>query len=1563
MARKVNKKFLIVLTTVIMGALVALWVMQKKLSKGNAKDAWATGDKLFAEHNYKDAKQEYLRALGVEPNNYEGLVKFGDTLHQLVRYDLNELGKDVRAWERALEINPTYVPALNRLLDAYDALTELQRTAEVFNRLRDKAQALLRVDSTNLRARALQHVGILGGWVSGARTSEQDINASIQALIELRKKRPDDVEIPWYLAQAYFRQAADLDVAKDPDAAKAKRDQAVEIFEAAVKEQPRNAALAYRYFQVMATVLANAQTGQTVAERTRRLEVLLENARDIVKPEDREYSEIHLAIVDLLLQQAKVAEAEKKLEELLAQRPNDQRVRLKLATVWRAQPEKRAKALELMAQPLGDDPSLTGFRAYLIKQLDFLRLTELAAIRLDAYPETEEKDRPALKELIQEAYRKASAMYPEEQFPVLLNLKGRILLLDDSQQSLLEAIKVLQQALDKYEARRQLDSEYGQLVSQLAHLYYLIGESGQYKTLLMKLTARFPRALEYQKSLVSVFIREKEFEQARRLLAQIEKQPDIKDDPDLMRLRIALLQGEGNTKQLQELMQSLKEGTDREQRVKAVAAFAAGDTATAERLLVPLSAAEAQKGMRDSSATQILARLYYKAGRKEDAARVLNDAIAKNPKDARLKITQLIVTDRATPKQLAEFREKEAESIADPVTRAIELYQVARAQGKRDEALGILTGSEKANKDDPRLLDAIFNHALDAQQWDLAAQYADRLARGNLDQAGGAYYRTRLKLARHDLEGALTSAIELTRLSSHFSRNWILLGQAQQVAGQYEPALASYAKALDMQFDSFDALRGTVECHWELRQFAVARQIVERGMKISPNNPYYPEARRRLEELQGDPLTVTAEREKELQDHPDQVRSWVALSDNYSRVSDTLIKKNPTAADDYLAKAEAKLNEALKKWPDELTLYARLADLAVRGHKPEEGRKILEGLAAREQWKNRHEPWLLMANFYQNRGPDFRARAESALLQAVTKSQNDLDVKRRLVDFYVDTNRLDDAIKLLGDLVQTTKSTLLRNRLVELQIADGRRADAEKLLRSALTAAPNDPKLLSLLGFVKMLDGEYQAASDQFALALKADPQYAAALFYRGTMKKNRGDISGALADLQQARDLNSSNIDYHTAIADAYRRRGELENAAKEMEVAVQLSPLRRDIRLQLIQFYFSDQRWTPVERLLDDAKANAELAHDVTWWKLESQMWVQRNDTRKAMDAAKVAMKMAPEDNEVLYAYLEVLRKESAYQEIINLTDPVVNNPQAEKPWWLFVLRATAWNGLKKPELANGGPGKIGEYDRAMAAVDRAGDDPSAELVVKLMVTAFGTDASAEKLKDRKNPRWEIELVQVYLRGDKWQPAIDLLDKLLGTDFALLPETQQLKLLRTAAQGYAAASIQVPEAFDKAINVSKRYLDELERRQSNVSTQLEALNNLAVLLSEHPRSNNPKAALAYSQKAYNIMQQSQFHGGIADTHAWVLVLAGRLDEGIEILRTVISKDRAPAEAYYHLGEAYLRRSLFDEAQTNLKRAMDMFKEYKAKGIYVDPELESKVLAAMDKAKRQVKSAAAPAN
>jgi tetratricopeptide (TPR) repeat protein len=104
------------------------------------------------------------------------------------------------------------------------------------------------------------------------------------------------------------------------------------------------------------------------------------------------------------------------------------------------------------------------------------------------------------------------------------------------------------------------------------------------------------------------------------------------------------------------------------------------------------------------------------------------------------------------------------------------------------------------------------------------------------------------------------------------------------------------------------------------------------------------------------------------------------------------------------------------------------------------------------------------------------------------------------------------------------------------------------------------------------------------------------------------------------------------------------------------------------------------------------------------------------------------------------------------------------------------------------------------------------------------------------------------------------------------------------------------------------------------------------------------PEDALQYSQKAYDLMTRSGgAEAAILDTHGSILVQVGRVEEGIGILQTAIDRKPLP-DAYFHLGDAFLKQSKPDQAENALRQALDLIARAERDKQAVDPTLRNRV-------------------
>lgn len=1555
MAKRVNKRFLIILTAVVMGVLIGGVAVTQFAGRGNAQKFIAEGDALFAAGDYAKAIEAYKRAARTksERGNNALALKMGDTYHQLARYDSDAIGKDLATWEGILEASPRNVESLRRVVDALIDLTELRPQPEYYVRLQERAQRLAELDPSNNKAKAYAQIAVLGAWMGGKATDDAEIERAVAVLWEMVSAQVDEPAAAWYVARTSLKRAQDYFGTNDFAQSKQHRDRALAIYDDALKSFPDSPALLYRYYAVRITVLemdrrdptiAHAPDEPNAATDPATIEVL-NKAQSLVTAKDKDYVDIRLRWAESLLQNKQGEEAEKELLSLMEELPNDMRVRLEASRLLRMQPGKRDKAIEILARPQGDDPTLTGFRAYLKPSFEYRRITDLLELRLDAYSEANEDEKAAMKPLIDELFARVSSVSSQTDAR-FLKLKGKMLLLMNptDHNSQIEAVTVLQQAVNQMEQQRQVDPE---LLFTLSRTYAAIGETGQAASLLNQLLEARPGLVLVRKELIRILLRTGQIEVATRHLDLLEK--NLPDDADVKRMRVAVLASNGKTEQITQIVAKLPEETDQEKLYKARSALVAGQDDMAEKLLKGVSDAELQGEGKSIAATQLLARLYLKHNRKDEAKQLIAAGLQKDQNNRWMKVLELVADGRATPKEIQEINEDAIEGIENPVVRAMQGYRMLREQGRLDEALKLLQQAEADNLGG-EATEMIFSHAIEMRDWPLAEEYANKLSKLDWDRAGGLYYRTRLEVSRgDDRDAALRSARELTNKLGEFSRSWVLLGQVQQSLGQHEAALGSFNTALERQLDNVEALRGVIECHLALRQLASARQYIGQGMRHPMAGTFFKEMSKRVEEQYGDPRTVTEEREKDINSNPDSLQVWLALTENYIRVADNFTTKNDGQnARVYYEKAESRLLEAMNKWPDEALLYGRFADLEVRLGKPDDALQKLQLLSGMEKWKGRPEPQQMLAALYLRLGDKYYPQAEVALQEAERFSSDPAAIRQQLVQFYLRTDQKEKAIRLLTEQVAKTGDGQLHKQLIEMQVLAGQNDQADQQLETALQAAPNDVKLLSLRAYLRMMQQNLPEAMTFAQRAIKLDPQYAPGYYYRGMIKLRQGEVNDALLDLQKARDLSPSNADIRTGLVDVYVYRKQLDNAIREMEVAVQYAPDRRDLKLRVARLLASAERWTALESLLAQVKSDPQFSQDPMWWQVEAQMWSDRGDASRALTAVQVAIKMQPNEPTAVRLFLEILSKAGQYDQVIAITDELVAQQQVQRPWWMHNLRGLAYGKLKQIQKAEG------EFDRAMASADEESDTAAPAAVARAMAEVLGTEVTAKKLQPRVKPMWLVELANVYALKQQWPEALQVADRLMDQELPGLPLSLRLHAIRSAGRIYTTTVGMNSESSAKAERAYLAFLADAEKSRNDPGLELEALNNLACLFADHPSSPDPAKALVYSKRAYKIMtEMDSFDPNIVDTHGWVLLLCNRVDEGLELLQTAVSSESAPPDAYYHLGEAYLKKKEIDRAASQFELAGARIKTLRDRGIFVDPVLEKKIQQAAEQARQ----------
>jgi len=182
MARRVNKRFLIVLTVVVVGGGAAAVAAQKLLWGRDPKPLIDEGDRAMAAGDYETAVERYRRAAGRKMGDPTILDRLGDAWNARAGESVEFLSNARGAWNSAVASDASYAPALQKLLDSFVEQAEVYPADNpAYVQIRDYATKLLALDSGNKRATAYLHLATVKPWLANVPTSTAEVDKSVQA--------------------------------------------------------------------------------------------------------------------------------------------------------------------------------------------------------------------------------------------------------------------------------------------------------------------------------------------------------------------------------------------------------------------------------------------------------------------------------------------------------------------------------------------------------------------------------------------------------------------------------------------------------------------------------------------------------------------------------------------------------------------------------------------------------------------------------------------------------------------------------------------------------------------------------------------------------------------------------------------------------------------------------------------------------------------------------------------------------------------------------------------------------------------------------------------------------------------------------------------------------------------------------------------------------------------------------------------------------------------------------------------------------------------------------------
>lgn len=1616
MAKKVNKKFLVVLTVVVVAAGVlamAAKIILPMIFKKDPNALVAQAKQFEKEGKIDDAIKAMQLAIAADQSNLQRQVDLGDLLVRHVTVDPQYIRKAYSIWSGVLSVEPRFKPALERVLDVQWAIMDGGGSPSTFTEAREAAAKLVQVDPRDKQAALRLNAIEIRKGLQRLPADEKLVKDGVQKLRDMAREEPADADLPywslkgqmWIAEQAYRRGVGGQEEAKEAL-------QPVEpAIEAMLRGQEKNPRMQWRAAQLYGQLASLEQnigrqdedgdpaaaatqpttqlTGLTAAttrpttpeDRAARRKALAEKTAAASGATSRPAREPAGRFTDRITAayDAAVANAQAPVAgEANSGTPDYVTIVLEHA-FWKRQLGKGEEAneiLERLANQLPDEPSVRlayseAFRDIPAKRDRALSLLS-APLKLDGLPGMEAVRRKALQPRLD--YERISLRLaalererdPAKRKPALDAIAADVKAFDADTNA---------QSIGSLEVHGRLALAQGNLADAIRFLQQALD--------------RWPDEVDPRRRgpvvevLAGAYAQAGQTGQAERLWGGlVERYPTqtrirvpwihalIADGQrDEARAQIAELKRiapkmpelppleaylEGGAKR-DTFVGNLPEETPEQQIRKASLLAGAGKTDEAVAMLEAVIKADPKQVV----AVNQLAQVYLAADRRDEAAALLDRAVAANPDNASLKIAAERVKLRS-PEELDKFMLAQIEQTADPFLKEIGLHEFYSRKSQ-------IAGAAAAGGD----------QAAAKQFADQAEQHLVAAERLQPNDARVAQLRFAFLLAQKRFQDA-------------------------EVALQRMAGIAEVASNLPlMRFELAEARNDLVAAE------AAAREITRDRPEFAIG--WNDLGKVRMAQRRYDEAKV----------------AYTSALERQGRNRDALLGMiQASYSTDDLAGAKSYIERAREAMPEDATFREIAFD-----HEFKYGNRE-KVVADREQM--------------------YRTKPEDAGNTGA------------LLDMYVDLLPIPGASAPASSAADEAKNKAILEK-------------ARKLSDDALKRWPKSPRFAVSAARVKLLGGDFLAGERIIRDFADANPTWGVegtlqlANYYAVGGKPASADETFAKAVQQSGNDpglrmryaqflLSSGRADDAARQlegvpgADAARQRVEIllaanksEEAERALQAALAQNPDSADLSNLQMQFWINSGRIPDVEAAVkqrlakndadDAARTVGALAKtrksppdfpgavrdltdvltrnpkNVEAQALLAEARFGAGDVLGAIDDLDRAVQAAPLRADFRRKLILWASANGRWPLVTRLaTEAGSNSSLSRDPFWLRSLaNAQAATGdyagaersitqvesmvpkeqlaeVQKEHLAILGRGK--SYAKMLKLTDgmlAAGQKDYwvyearglAKFGLRDRSSAQEFDTALTMLDPEKNAA-EAQAVVTSIAGTlgpaealkriaKWEvtspkwrlTAANL--AALNRDFA--GAANHLKPLEDAPNKLTpeirTAMFKGLGAFRLQAGEAAGAVDAYKKFLAEQPNDVEVLNNVASLLSDSIKPPKLDEASEYGKKAYEVVHAwapSANRSAIYDTYGWILVQSGgkNLDEGVRVLQESV-EEFPIIEAHYHLGEAYLQKSppQPDEAMDQLNRGMQLIEKAKQARTPYDAAYEARIKDAQARASK----------
>jgi tetratricopeptide (TPR) repeat protein len=1161
MASRVNVKFVVLLSTVLVVLAAGTGVLAYKVVFKSAAELAARGDAEMAEQDYKAAEFFYSKAVNKEQFNDEYLLKWREALQNITPETDRELLNAFNntfigiARQLALSDNRANVHFQIEQAELLWTLTQLsgggRRAYEnIVSTVNDyiRGHERARPDDPSWldlrRYRGLARARIL---LSGLSLPEAEVEETERDLRDVLEARPTDFDVLASLValkRDAARNAAGLGRNAEAERLEEESRSILATFRESAGPESAEGILAdmleaeIRFRQRARELAARLGPAATPAlrEMTSEFQGLTAEFGRRIASLDAE--RVDREIVQRLYAFETMTDPERRFEATLPvlRRARDVHednplLSLTLAEVLSARREFEAAFEELQTVlerprlPLGLDAVI------LINAKTQAVMSQIqAAVRAHALTDNPE-EKSAWLARARDARERLSRLVPEDS-PTIQMLDARIAVAEGD-------FRRAQLLVDSY--NRATNNSDREALWMSANIAQELQQTGNARAALERLVELEPGNSQALGALAELEYRLGRLESAKGLL--LRAQTANPSDPDI-RDRLAMIEARLNPDSAED---PVERAIFRAVRIAGGTESEIGDIAAG---IASLTGALDELGP-DPRMYAELARLQLLNDDAEGAAMTMAEGLEHFPESELLREREVAVRAAGSVEALIEI----VESSDNPAyQKHLTIAMALSREGREEDARRRLEMAAEAAPNNPAVLEALFTRAFGDNDVAEARRIADRAREANADGIEGLTYRARLLLLEGRDEDALAALAQASQRAPNNTTLLRLLSRTQARLGRTQDAIASLERALRIRPDELASVVELCRLLARENRGSEALEVARRSETIGRTNSEFMELLLSLEGAFGDKRSARDRRISALRAKPNDVRNRLALIELYIdlgqwRESAELIESTRSfgGVRDRLVELQAQWHAAqndpdaarhtFAKWiaetppTERVDAYVSMAQFLLQRNQTSAALTALRQ-ARRYQAPGDHRIDNLLGTTLIRFG---RAAEAYEVLRTVLENDPDPDrnVMLQACEALISAGRLDEAERLLGrvpDGEQDLTVTLLRGRLL---LRRDRGREARALLDDAVSRWPSDHRTWSM-----------RAEAEARVPELLPD----------------------ALADLTRAIELRPGLAELHRRRADLLARLGREQEAVEAWREAVRANPGNEDLRSGLL-------------------------------------------------------------------------------------------------------------------------------------------------------------------------------------------------------------------------------------------------------------------------------------------------------------------------------------------------------------------------------------------------------------